>query len=242
MTTKSTWQEVHDQLIEDDRRKLGEPPTAEEVEAYLDGTLSEEEEARVRALLVAYPELARTLTHPFPSEEDGDVFSDDELTRRLGQLQPLGAAARTNVVPFRALSAALAVAATLALVFGALLWEARRELGRPHLAAAGEEILPDGRRGGGDRAIPVGLAGEPLVLMVSIADQPEFPKYRLEIVDAGGKRIWQSEPAERPEDEAFNIVVPRGVLREGRYQIVVIGVDGVEQQLSKHSFRVQPRG
>src|ERR1051325_10204358 len=65
MITKTEWQGLHQQLMADERKRMGDPPTAEEVLAYMSGELSAEEEERIRERLVCYPELVRTLTAPF---------------------------------------------------------------------------------------------------------------------------------------------------------------------------------
>src|SRR5262245_41609857 len=70
MMKQSDWQAVRDALIADDRAKLGEPPTVEEILAYERGELSREDADRVQQLLIAYPELARAFATPFPSADE----------------------------------------------------------------------------------------------------------------------------------------------------------------------------
>ena len=55
------WDEALDAWIEDERERLGGPPTPEEVVAYTRGELSDADAERVRALLVYYPELTSLL-------------------------------------------------------------------------------------------------------------------------------------------------------------------------------------
>lgn len=62
MITKTDWDAALDAWVEDERERLGGPPTHEEVVAYLRGELPPAEAARVRALLVYYPELTPLLT------------------------------------------------------------------------------------------------------------------------------------------------------------------------------------
>jgi hypothetical protein len=241
MTTKSNWQAVHDQMTAEDRRRLGEPPTGDEVLAYMNGELSEAEEARVRALLVAYPELARTLTHPFPAEGEGEAFSEEELSKHFAELQERIHPTSGRVLPFRAASAALAAVATLALVFGGLLWDTRRELGRPRLGVEVQELSPEGRRGGRETAEVVAVAGQPFDLKISVREQQEYPAYRLDIIEESGRIIGTLGPAARTESETFTIIVPRG-LRAGRYAVVLHGVDGSrERNVATYRFRVRAR-
>lgn len=62
MITKNDWTEALDAWIVAERERLGGPPTPEEVVAYTCGELAGAEAARVKALLVYYPELTPLLT------------------------------------------------------------------------------------------------------------------------------------------------------------------------------------
>src|SRR5260370_31105605 len=88
---KSDWQAASRELMAEARARLGPPPTAEEMLAYTRGELSEKEEARVRELLVCYPELARSLPEPFPSEGalpgDSDFLTDAEVANHWASVQ-----------------------------------------------------------------------------------------------------------------------------------------------------------
>ena len=59
MITKSDLKAVFDQMTAEERQRLPEPPTVEEMLAYRRGELSADEESRVRELLICYPELLR---------------------------------------------------------------------------------------------------------------------------------------------------------------------------------------
>lgn len=241
MTTKLDWQAIHDQLTAEDRTRLGEPPTGDEILAYMNGELDEAEKTRVQELLVAYPELARTLAHPFPGEGEGESFSDEELSKHFAQFQKRVQPKGAGVLPFRGVMAALAVAAMLALVFGGLLVQARRELARPYVPPEAQDLLPDGRRGGGESLERVAAAGQPFQVRISIADQPEFPAYRLDVVSSADQRVWSSESHARTDSETFSVVMRRG-LPAGRYAIVLVGVDASrEQHLDEYAFRVSAR-
>ena len=241
MTTKLNWQAVHDELTAADRARLGEPPTGEEILAYMNGELSEPEKTRIRALLVAYHELARTLAHPFPAVEEGENFSEEELSKHFAELQARVQPKGARVVPFRSLVAALAVAATLAVVFGGLLVQARRESGRAFVPPEAQDLLPGTRRGGGNSVERVAPARQPLRLRISVSDQPEYPAYRLDIVNETGENFFSSKLLERTDNETFEVILPRG-LPAGNYRIVLHSVDGPrEQQLSEYAFRVPAR-
>src|SRR5687767_1942442 len=127
MIRKSDWQAIQEEMIAADRQQLGEPPTAEEMLAYTRGELSPEQEARVRQLLVSYPELVHTLTALFPTDDD-DSLSRDEVSKRWTSFrsQIHGKETRGGKV-LQFWRASTALAAGLALVFGGLLW---REMSR----------------------------------------------------------------------------------------------------------------
>ena len=240
MIRKSDWQAVQQEMIAADRQQLGEPPTAEEMLAYSRGELSPEEEARVRALLVAYPELAQALTAPFPTEED-DSLSSEEVSKRWksfrsrihGQEAPQG-----KVLQFWRASTALA--AGLALVFGGLLW---REMSRePHVLPDAQQLYADGQRGPAGEAVTLTGSDEVFVLIVPLFNPGAFEQFRLEIVETepGARTVWRGDLQSRRSDDAFRIEVPRSYLDAGKYRVVLYGVDGTrEQRIDTYSIRVR---
>ena len=249
MTTKQEFSAANEAVMAGDRKRLGEPPSAAEVLAYTRGHLATDEHERIRERLVAYPELVRTLTAPFPTEGaqpgDADYLSDDEFATRWASLQkrrqrPGGA----RVLQFwRGFSA---IAATLAVVFGALFWNARSELTKPRLIADQQVLLPDGRRGGDDDGfVKLTAEGETFVLAASLINEPAFDTYRLEILDPTANpptTVWSSKPAPRLPDDSVTILVSRTFFRPGKYKLVLYGVSGTrEERLSSYSLRVPER-
>jgi hypothetical protein len=92
MIKKTDWQAAYHDLMAEGRQRLGEPPTASEVEAYLKGDLEAEDAVRVREFLVYYPELADALEAPFPfpyegKSGDADFLSAEEMARDWAGLQ-----------------------------------------------------------------------------------------------------------------------------------------------------------
>ena len=212
MIRRSDWEAVLGEMTAEERATLGEPPTVEEARAYTRGELTPEEEERMRARLVAYPELAQALTAPFPSE-DAETRSG-------------------KVLQFWRASTALAAA--VALVFGALLWRAgvRRE---PRVLAEAYVLSADGQRGGSSRPVTVNATGEPVVLSVPLYDG--FARHRLELVDDANRVLWRSGVLARPLDDAFRIETS---LDRGMYKVVLYGVEGTrEQRVGTYSLRVR---
>jgi hypothetical protein len=237
MITKSELQAIHGQMLAERRRRLGPPPTNEELFAFMRGELSSEDEARVRELLIAYPELARAMAEPFP--EEGDL-SEIELAAHWKSLQQRihGDPAERRVRFWRRTSAALAAAMILA--FAGIVWQRQASLA-PRVTSDMHLLLPDGQRGSDDAATLISADGESFLLVVSMINPQVFEQYRLELVTAGPapRTLWSSEPMRRPGNDTFRIVMPGGFLTPGRYQVVVWGVNGERQErLSTYSLRV----
>lgn len=243
MTTKSEWQEANRRLMAEERQRLGDPPTAEEMLAYSRGELPESEEERIRDLLVAYPEIARMYGAAFP--EEGDAVTEEELAagwktlqQRLGGRRAVNdsrAESQRGRVVFRRYVPST-IAAALALVFFGLFVQAEtrarhfeRQSRLPRLLGAPQELVPDGNRGP-DSATLLRQDGEAYWLKLPLINQVRYPHYRIELRDARGTTIWSGNAAQPDQDDAFQIVVPHELLRSGQtYQLRIAGVDGKTQ-------------
>ena len=247
MITKSDWQAVHAQLLDERRRRLGDPPTVEEMLAYSRGELTGEEEERVRALLVSYPELLRALNANFTDDDaqpgDPDYLPEEVVTRqwnafqqRIGGRPDAGAG---RVLQFWRATAA--VAAVLAVAFGALLWRAQSQLDDPRLGVWQEQMLePEGHRGGANLVPTLSSQADVFLLALTFLDERQFPGYRVEIVPQGATRPVWSAAATRPEDDTFTVIVPRTFLQPGTYRAVIQGIDGARSEpLAAYVFRVR---
>jgi hypothetical protein len=256
MITKSDWQSVHEKMLAEDRARLGEPPTAEELFAYEQGELSAAEEERIRALLVCYPELARTFAVPFPTDDAGpddpDFLSKEALAERWTSLQRhvrgddvQAPPANVAVFPARADIGALrlwrrtsaALAAALVLTFGALLWKDQRILApAASMPAIVDEVQIEegGSRGGADQGGTLRIAGDSVRLRLRLARTPAFVHYRLELVDLDSlsqRPLWTAATELGEDEAAFHVDVPRTFLKPGRYRINVYGIDGNKEQI-----------
>lgn len=253
MTTKSDWQAVARQLREENLRKAGAPPAADEVLAYTRGELSPEEAASVRERLLSHPDLMRTLTEPFPAEgakrDDPDYLTDAEYEFHWAALQqkmhkPPTARVIANT-PARVLSFwrfAAAIAATLVVVLGASLWQASRKLAEPRIVSEQQVLFPDGKRGGGQQAALLSAHGDSVLLVIPLIGQSEYQNYRLTLVDAASrKQTWKSEPLTLRDDETFTVLVSRRFFDPGTYEVVVSGITGAtEETVATYSLRVPP--
>ncbi len=230
MTNKSEWQEANRRIAAEQREKLGDPPTAEELLAYSRGEMNESEEERIRDLLVAYPELARMYSAPFPEESELDVSQEaidaglNDVKRRLGIAAIQPRARMRHYLP-------TSIAATLALVFFGLFVQAEsrarntlRACDLPRVLGAPQELLPDGNRG---PAAPILLRkdGEAYLLKPHLESQVHYPHYSIELLDSNGI-LWTSHSAHPDGNDDFQIVIPHSFLHPGKYQLRVFGVDG----------------
>jgi hypothetical protein len=237
MIDRTDWQNVRDALIADDRAKLGEPPTVDELLAYERGELSAEDAERVQQLLIAYPELARAYATPFPSE---DAELPAEVIERQWQAfrgKTRGGGAR--VLEFWRWSAA--IAAALAILFGAMLWHEHEEMLRPRVLPDAIVLPPDGQRGGEPAATTIAVNGDAVLLVVPVAG--DYEMYRLDLVasDSHG-RVWSSGELRRPTSDSFNVEVPARMLRTGTYQVIAYGLRGnAEAPAATYTIHVRGR-
>lgn len=230
MTNKSEWQEANRRVTVEQREKLGDPPTADEMLAYSRGELSESEEERIRDLLVAYPELARMYAAPFAEEGEPGVSPEqvaagfDDLQRRAGgKAVPLRAPVRRYLPT--------TVAAALALVFFGLFVQAEnrarnhaRDCQVPRILGEPQQLDADGNRGPGSPTL-LRKDGEAYLLAPHLINSVRYPHYAIELHDANGA-IWTSHSAAAGK-ETFQIVIPHDFLRTGvTYQLRIFGVDG----------------
>lgn len=243
MITKSDWEAVRDQLMAEERRRLGEPPTFEQLSAYMRGELSAAEEERMRDLLACYPELARAIAEPFPEEDavaDREVMSDEELESRWVELEGRINGARAGVLRFPL--AWTALAASLLLVFGGVYWNTVRL--RPQIvpasAAVGfEELRNRPTRGGRTTPVLLTATDEEYRIAATIPNTVEQTSFRIGIVDAQHDKLWQSEIVKQP-DHSIAVKIPTKFLDPGSYDIELIGVDGAgkEEKLARYPIEV----
>jgi hypothetical protein len=245
MTKKSEFSAANRDLMAEKRASLGEPPTAEEVLAYTRGELAPDDEARIRERLIAYPDLARTLTAPFPqgAEPDHpDYLSEHEFARHWKALQKRRQRPNGGLQFWRSFSV---VAATVAVALGAMLWRAETELKKPQAVWEQLELYPDGRRGleGGPQTLSA--SGDSYLLMpLLMGSDSAAEKLRAEIVDTAtpSRTIWSGKPVPRTPNGSFVILVPRDSLKPGTYRLMVYGINGERQEpLSSFSLRVPAR-
>jgi hypothetical protein len=236
--------DVNREVMAEKRTANGEPPTAEEVLAYTRGELAPEEEARIRERLIAYPELVRTLTTPFPEPAEPDhpdYLSDHEFARHWKALQKRRGRSDGGLQFWRAFGA---VAAAVAVVFGGLLWRAELQLKQPVAVSQPQDLYPDGQPGISAQQNTLTTNGDSYLLVPSLGSDLAVDKLRAEIADVSNpsRTLWSSKAMPRTPDGSLVIMVPREFLKPGTYRLVVYGITGERQEpLSSYTLRVLAR-
>lgn len=193
MITKRDWDNALDTWVEAERERLGGPPSPEDVVAYLSGELPPAEAARVRALLVYYPELTPLLT---------ERIEKPRVVRK----------------PFALRLYAVAATAVIALL-GVNAIEQRRESARPAVVVSQHELNANLTRSGGGSTYELPAGRERYLITAVPTDPPTEPAYTLEITREG-RVLWRARGV-RPVDDTFVIDVPGAFLKPGSYALNV---------------------
>ena len=228
MMNRSDWQAVRDVLIADDRAKLGEPPTVDELLAYERGELSKDEAERVQQLLVAYPELARAYATPFPADDD-NALPDDVIDRQWNAFRAANSSSSPGGRVLQFWRGFAAIAATVAIGFGALLWHVRMERLLPRvLPEPAAELTPGGGRGlPGQTATRITPSGDSVFVVVSLVGSIDYESYRLELVRNDSQQvIWTSEPLRVMPSRSFYVEIPSRIMPDGTYEMAAYGLRG----------------
>lgn len=246
------WNTVYRRLIAEGRERAGDPPTADEVDALFRGDLPEEEAARVRGLLVYYPEIARVMTQPPPPEvtnvlTDAERAQDWEAIKRrivppVPFKQPIS---RPKRQPRLLAYAAAAALAFLGVIFY-FEWRPATPAGgvNPPLVARRierRELRPDGILRGNEPPAAIVLAvADEYALKLLTAHERRYESYRIDVVDLNTARVIRTRSgiADSPNG-TFEINLSSQVLRPGgRYEFVLYGMSS---RLATYTVRVLTR-
>ncbi len=249
MIRKQDWDAAYRRHLAHGQRRLGPPPSFEEVEALSRGQLSEEEAERIRELLSYYPDMLRILTEPFPDSSDG-VLSEQELTADLAKIRgrirsnapPPLAFARKEPRRVFALAAGIVIAIALA---GAGVW---RLTSNPR-GVVSQVLYPERDRGIGARGVPSAtptrLTKDNDYLLEPVFDSPrQYRGYRLELLDLGStppRRVWLRENVTQQRDGTFPVRLSTGELDPGLYRLVLYGVDDTVDDLAGYTIRLKAK-
>lgn len=245
-----------EELLARERERLGGPPTPEEVAAYARGELSDADAARVRALLVVYPESAELLTQRVADDADA-ILSDDELERDWASIRRRISTGRGPAVAIRkplVISRLTGIAALVSIAaLAGLLAQSRSTVRRltaerdqPRLHGIRHELIPIGAGRGPSVSAPYPLtADEPhYLLALLLYDRTDRGPYRLEIVDLQStppRTIWSTRIA-APTDRALEISIPRSFFKPGIPYRLDLYRAGTAAQAPAASYLVRVEG
>jgi hypothetical protein len=225
MITKNDWDAALDAWVTEERERLGGPPTPEEVVAYTRGELADAEAARVRALLVYYPELTSLLL------DDADAPA---LPKRWTP---------HSLLRFMPLAAGLLIA-----LLTVLLIQSRGELARsaqenrtPYVHQTRYELQALQSRGVGELPVYELPPGEERYLLaLTLLSETAYERYRIDIVAISGGRsnVVSTMKTVRPAEGTLELSVPRPLIQSGTFRIDVYGIEG-DRTERVESFRIR---
>src|ERR1043165_4741974 len=243
MIGKSEWQKAYRDSLGQEQKRVGPPPTVEQIGALQRGDLPEDEADRVREQLSYYPDLACAMAASIPEEEE--ALTPEELDADRAALLAKIRAVPQQPLPFpqrrpysRALSAAAAVI-VLAAVGGIVLWLGTRGETRGH---ATRVLYADGHRGAGTQT-PIQLSTAVDYLLKPVF-RPErsYREYRLDLIEAdtAPPRVACSRSGIHREPEgSYPVTLSTAKLSPGRYELVLYGIDGDQStRLASYTLRI----
>lgn len=259
MITKADWDSVHAALDAEARATLGSPPTEEELDAYFEGRLTGDEEARVRKLLVAHPELAMMRFEPdAPQPGDADYVAPEEVERRYQRLLTHVAAPAADVAAVAHIRpprtsrdgwrmATYALAASLLLVVGGFLAFVR-SVGKRGAATpvatvvdGGELFFPSGQRGPEEEPRMLEGNGDEIVVPLAVIAPGRYQQNRLQLSEVqSGEVLWRSGIVRPTAQGQLNVMIRRALLTPGAtYRLELFGIDASgEQPVATYKFAV----
>ncbi len=240
MISKSDWQTAYDEILDEGRKRLP-PPAVEEMEALQEGRLSEAEADRVREQLSYYPELVRVMTEPVPADATG-LVTDEEVAAGLAALKERVQRERGAVPirPRRPMHQILARVAVVVIVVGGGALFAYRLLNR--YDGASVMLSADGQLAGSGEQTPHQLSTETdYVLRPAFRPERAYRSYRLELFDVSGDvhrsvETWRG--VERAADGSFPVELSTKGFAEGRYRLVLYGMDDQPVRLASYTIRL----
>jgi hypothetical protein len=249
MISRDDWEAAYRHLIAVDRRRLGPPPTFEEVEALSRGELPEEEAERVRERLSCYPDLLRVLTEPFPANAEG-VLTDDEIAADLAKIRERARhtpASPAPPVPFperRPAYRSLAIAAGIVIAVAIGIVSVRRTMSEPRSMMT-QVLYPEAQRRGlpSQTAVPLSKKVD-YMLQAVFSSRRQYGQYRMELLDVASvppRRIWLRDDVTQRPDGTYVVRLSTDELEPGLYRLVLYGVDDTVEPLAEYTIRLSVR-
>ncbi len=254
------------ELAPEMRRKLGRPPSPEELDAYADGDLAEEDAERIREHLTwnhesrevirdlaSFPDIEPPTGEVPPSEselQEAWQRLEERLEDDPGPDEKPGRTAGASVLPWRtegeprrvlvALAASFAVASVALTLWSLSLLKGIKDLSQPRVLDDIVGLSPAGtsvRGGEGPRKVPSGTG--PLVWSLSLADLTHYRSYIVEIIDQQDAVVWQGRGSQRTAAGTVAVFLPRrDFLPRGDYRVLLYGANEEKQLLERYEIHV----
>jgi hypothetical protein len=236
------------------RMDPGAHPDPERLAAYHAGELSPEEEGRVQDHLALCRECAALLLD-LDGLADPDFGAGTDLSGKEAVWRNLREemAPRALVVPLRrpvrssprwlqALAASLLVATLGLSLWVASLRRTVADLSSPEPNAPVLDLYSSGTRGDGSPAPVLTVSGHArfFTLILNVAGQRRYERYRVEILRAGGGKVWENREIEPFSFGSFSLTIPRSAAGPGDYRVRLFGRSGAaEEPIDDYAFRVE---
>ena len=222
MITRNEWLSAADAFIDEERARLGGPPTDEERAAYVRGELPDAEMERVRALIVYY--------------DDGSL-SEEEKAEDWAAIEA-SIAAQPKHESWRRWLVPMAAALVVAFLAGRF---SRSNDPEPRLHAGGLILESQRTRGVNPEIADLPAEEETFLLEVRLGAAATFPRYRMEVVSIEStppRTVWSGE-VELHSGNTLELSLPHSFLDPGLYRIDVSGLNGSNREtLEKFTVRV----
>lgn len=217
---------------------MDEHPGPARLLAYHRGELAPEEAAAVQEHLAWCREdaaLLLELVETFEEEVEGAADEEEEaaawqrLRRTLPEMPSAAAPTPSSHSPwFWSVAASLLVVGFTA---GWAVVEHQRRLAgeRPRVNVPIQDVAPPAsERAAGEAPVEVTLAPEEdrVILILNPSAVPAPGRYRLRILDAGGRPVFATESLQPTRFGNFTLELTRGFLVPGRYRIEIYTADG----------------
>ena len=258
MVTNKDWETAHREVLERGRKRVGDPPSPEELVAYSQGDLSPAEEERIRQKLAYYPDLAAALT------DDNDAFADDTplltkaelaadwnaIRKRVGPaiedpvttIPAYLAKRRTGMWQWATAASFLIIALTggLYLRSTSTIRALREELRRPRGNVERIVLVDETERGTAHSAIQsitLHAPTEYVVIALTLEDESQVGPFRAEMrnLETEPPQVIWTGSVRRGSDGTFMIEMPRGFLGDRRHRIQLF-VEDESRPIATYAF------